>query len=235
MLDNRMARPDPRPDPPPFGRRTGRPPLRAHFRFSHDGRTYAYCRIRKNGCSAMQRFVIATSPHRGLDPARGLEFLRRHHAVATRPALDAADARILIVRDPVERLKSVYANKFLQRKNAADIFASYRAVTGRAPQEASLEAFVFDYVARLGADELDPHVWPQSWHLCDTLYEHVFPLESLRDGMDPIIGGRLACRFFQRKVNASPPVELAVPAAVRAEIERLYAEDLAMLGRIRSR
>jgi Sulfotransferase family len=201
----------------------------AHFRFSHDGRHFAYCRIRKNGCSAMQRFVIATSPQ------RGLEFLRRHHAVASRRTLDAADGKVLIVRDPVERLKSVYANKFLQRKNCADIFASYRAVTGRAPQEASFEAFVFDYVARLGTVGLDPHVWPQSWHLCDTLYDHVFRLEALRDGMAGIIGWRLARRFFHRKINRSPPVELAVPGPVEAEIVRLYAEDIAMLGRIRSR
>lgn len=214
--------------------RAGRPgPIGTHFQFRVRGRRIVYCRIRKNGCSSFQAFILGTSPHR-TDPERpsGFRFMRQHHAVATQSAIEGADCRILVYRDPVERIRSLYLNKFVQRKDATDILASYRAVTGRDPGNAGFEDFVLGYVARLGEVRLDPHVWPQSWHVTNALYDQVFPLSELHDRMCGIIGPRRADRFFLHRVNPSKAPPLEVGAAVRQRIEALYAEDFAMIARL---
>lgn len=213
--------------------RGGRPsPLRAHFRFAVDGRRFAYCRIRKNGCSAMQQFIIETSPHKIGASESGYQFLRKHHSVPTIKALRSAERRILIFRDPVERIQSLFVNKFLQRSGAVGIFRSYRAVTGRDPTEASFQDFITNYVARLGDVPLDPHVWPQHWHLCPVVYDHVFSLHALTEGMAQIIGQEAAARYFRRKVNTSPETDLDISADIRATLSTIYAEDFRMIRRI---
>lgn len=206
--------------------------LETHFSFLSGGKRHAFCRIRKNGCSALQRFIIETSPHRKSDGARGLAFLQRFHSVRSRRALETADSRILVYRDPVDRTRSLYVNKFVQKKDNIDIFGSYRDVTGREPETASLEEFVFSYVSRLEIEKLDPHVWPQNWHLANVVYDRVFPLSQLHDGMRPLIGETLADRFFQRRTNPSPETELRVDPMVERQIKRLYRDDYEMIDRI---
>lgn len=211
----------------------GRPdPLGTHFLFTVDKRRIVYCRIRKNGCSAMNRFIVATSPMRGTEGPRGFAFLRRHHAVANRKQLMAAHHRMVIVREPVERLRSLYVNKFVQRRGFQDIFDSYRRVTGQDPETATFPAFVLDYVARLGEIPLDPHVWPQAWHLCNVTYDRVLLLRNLKDEMVEIVGPKRAEQFFQQNVNASPPAEVEIPEEIRARALEIYAEDVRMMARV---
>ena len=217
-LDNRSGRPD---------------PPRTHFLFDFEDKTVAYCRIRKNGCSAFQKFIIETSPHRRRGAGGGMPFLRRFHGVSSKRALEAADHRILVFRDPVERIRSLFVNKFVQRKDCADIFSSYRTVTGQDPVEASLRDFILLYVSRLGETPLDPHVWPQHWHLSSVVYDRVFPLGELHDGMAAIIGPDLAKSFFQRKVNSSPPVEIPMAVDLVDRIVAIYEDDLRMISRIK--
>jgi sulfotransferase famil protein len=218
MLDNRVGPPG---------------PMHTHFRFVIGKKRIVYCRIRKNGCSAMQRFVIETSPFRDGDKSNNFRFIRRYHAVRSQKGLAAADHRILIVRDPVERIRSVFINKFVQRQDCDDILRSYRVVTGADPFGATFEGFVLDYVSKLGAAPLDPHVWPQHWHLCNILYDRVFLLSALQEGMSQIIGMEMAARFFARKVNPSPEVHLDMSCEIRERISAIYADDFRMLARIR--
>jgi len=213
--------------------RSGRPdPLRAHFLFDCEGKSFAYCRIRKNGCSAFQKFIIETSPHRRRGAGGGMVFLRRFHGVNRKRAIEAADHRILVFRDPVERIRSLFVNKFVQRKDCDDIFRSYRAVTGRDPLEASLRDFILRYVSRLGETPLDPHVWPQHWHLSHIIYDRVFPLGELHDGMVETIGQDLANKFFQRKVNSSPLSDVTIDKDLLERISYIYKEDLKMICRV---
>ena len=213
--------------------RGGHPnPLRAHFQFSINGRQFAYCRIRKNGCSAMQQFIIKTSPHRIAPCETEYDFLRRHHRVPNIKALRSAERRILVVRDPVERILSLYQNKFVQRSGSVGLFRSFTEVTGYDPVGVSLDDFITNYVSRLGDIPLDPHVWPQHWHLCPIVYDYVFSLTDLAEGMTQIVGPRMAADFFQQKVNTSPEFDLEVGAETRARIETIYAEDFRMLDRI---
>lgn len=180
----------------------------------------------------MQKFIIETSPYRSTDSGGGFAFLRRHHAIRSKKALRSADHRIVIVRDPLERLRSLFVNKFVQRRAFADIFYSYKAITGLDPYEATFRDFVFKYVSRLGDIALDPHVWPQYWHLCNIVYDRVFSLSAMSESMREIIGPELAAQFFQSKVNPSPDSELDIDTELRLRISEIYAEDFKMIRRI---
>lgn len=180
----------------------------------------------------MGRFIFSISPERGKDKLQGLHFLRRHHAAQSRKQLLSAHHRLVIVREPVERLRSLYVNKFVQRSNCSDIFDSYRKVTGQAPETATFPRFVQDYVAQLGEIPLDPHIWPQAWHLSNVVYDRVLLLDNLTDGMAELVGPQRAARFFQKNVNASPPASVEIPEDVRAQILGIYREDIRMMKRV---
>lgn len=216
-LDNRGGLPD---------------PLQSHFKFAVNDKRFVYCRIRKNGCSAIQQFIVKTSPHRESDRGGGFAFLRRHHAVRSKKALISADHRILVFRDPVDRIRSLFVNKFIQRRAFADIFKSFKAVTGMDPETVTFPDFVLNYVSRLGEVPLDPHVWPQHWHLCNIVYDLVFPLCDMSEKMAEIVGPELAKQYFQEKVNPSPEIELDVDANMRSRLSEIYAEDFRMIERI---
>ncbi len=213
--------------------RAGRPgPLGTHFQFRIGDRRMVYCRIRKNGCSSFQNFIVSTSPHQTVPRSVGFRFLRQYHSVPSQAAIENADCRILVYRNPVERMRSLYLNKFVQKKDAVDILKSYRTVTGREPDKASFDEFVFEYVSRIGRVQLDPHVWPQNWHLSNVLYDRVFPLSNLHAEMTRIIGARQAKRFFSRKLNPSRAVEIDISDDTRSQIEIIYSEDIALIGHI---
>jgi hypothetical protein len=213
--------------------RNGRPgPTDTHFTFMHGSQSIAYCRIRKNGCSSFQKLICETSPHRHTSRLGGFRFVRKHHSVRSQSMLEKSHCRILVYRDPVERLESVYKNKFIQKSGSRDIMESYARVTGRLEQDIRFEDFFYDYVARLGLEPLDPHVWPQCWHVTNVLYDHAVPLPMLFEGMAGIIGRSLAEAYFLHRTNRSADHDIPISPETRADIEALYAEDYALLDRV---
>ena len=181
----------------------------------------------------MQRFIFENSSRKAGRQRGGLPFIQKHHRVRSRKALEAADHRILIYRDPLQRIKSLYTNKFVQRQGFEDIFRSYRKVTGLNPEKASFEEFVLQYVARLGELRLDPHVQPQSWHLCNVVYDQVIPLQSLQERMALIVGEQMAQNFFERKVNESLHVDIYISPDLSMRIKDIYMEDYLMIEKIK--
>lgn len=165
------------------------------------------------------------------DAENEYDFLRRKHGIPKMKLLRAAKQRILIVRDPVERIQSLFVNKFIQRNANADIFDSYRLVTGRDPEKASFSDFVNEYVSRLGDVRLDPHTWPQHWHLCPIIYNRVFLLQDLAESMTEIVGKEMADMYFRDKVNPSADFDLEIDAETRDRISSIYAGDFRIIDR----
>ena len=182
----------------------------------------------------MQRFIVETSPH-DRDPGESeYRFLQRHHGVRKMKVVRFADSRIVIVRDPVRRIISLFSNKFVQRRGNSDIFESYRTVTGQDPAYATFRDFVLNYVSRLGEIRLDPHIWPQAWHLCPVSYDRVIELENLCEGMARLVGPDLAETYFRVKTNSAPVEDIDIDRETRSRIDEIYADDFRMLHRIKS-
>lgn len=202
---------------------------RNHFGFELGGRRIGYCYVRKNGCSSFKRMFLERSPHRDQfqEGERPIDFMRRYHRL-TLPELQGCDHLIFVYRDPVERMLSMFRNKFIARSGAEDIRRSYARITGQSVDDSSFRQFIDSY---LTADiaRLDPHVVPQRMHLQRAVYTDVLPMSGLHAGMRRILGKALADEYFLRPANSTFHVPLGeMPGAAEApigELAALYASE----------
>ena len=233
----------------------------AHFALDTTRGRLVYSYIRKNASSAfkvylsrhpgpwvaLRRRLVRRNPHRLADIA--------HLRVDRDGDLNGFDGGLFVYRDPLERMVSLYINKFVHSLAAGGAKASYRRITGKAPEEASFRDFL-DYLEAPFA-ELDVHCYPQKAHLLDIPYRHCLPLKQLEGGMAPLIGAGEAATFFGAPKNPSdrggreaegflgdiPAGELRVrrlklkPANLldrdaRAALERRFAQDVEMVAAI---
>ena len=112
------------------------------------------------------------------------------------------DHAIFVYRDPVERLVSIYRNKFVQLDGNRGIFANYASITGRAPEQASFTEFLYLYLNHPLPD-LDAHLHPQAASLAPILYSDAISLPELHRHMVTIIGQKPADRRFLHPINSS--------------------------------
>jgi hypothetical protein len=180
---------------------------RGHFVIDIGGTTLAYCYIRKNACTAFKSLFVQESRHQFHEGGDVLAFMQEHHR-ARLPDIKSADARVCVVRDPADRVASTFRNKFIQQVGNRDIFASYQAVTGRDPQDATFTQLVTDYLQHSGP--LDPHVWSQMGHLAPVFYEYAIPIQDLETEMANLIGTERAARYFGIRSNATAAATTAV-------------------------
>ena len=99
-------------------------------------------------------------------------------------------------------------------------------------ESASFEEFIIDYLSQLGNAPLDPHVWPQDWHLCDVIYDLAIPLQSLSAGMWMALGPRFAADHFKHKVNSSASYRIEVDSEISSRVSEIYAADYRMIERL---
>jgi len=203
-----------------------------HLSFRANGRRVLYCYIRKNACSCFKRMIVSRSKHKenlsGF-PSR-VQFMRHFHGVTDiRP--EEYEHSLFVIRDPLDRIISVWKNKFIQRNGHEDIFASYAAQTGRDPETACFADFMNLYIGRPFRD-LDLHVRPQSHDLAPVVYSDAVLLENLHSHMTGITGPKIADRFFLRRMNSSSNGEEAGPqeawSSRSADLHALWREKQAM-------
>ena len=178
---------------------------RRHFRFVAGGRQVAYCYIRKNACSAFKRLICETSEVANFSEFEGSElaFLDRHHLIRDIATLGACDLRLLVYRDPYERLVSIYLNKLVARSSAEGILKNFAAVTQYGPAWSDLpELRVRILQAFLSAQ--DVHVYPQSSNLPPIRYDTAIPLSSLHATLfRHLLGASVADRYFAQPTNGT--------------------------------
>lgn len=141
------------------------------------------------------------------------------------------DATIFVWRCPEQRLISLYRNKVLDGKDNEDLIARYRKHMGECPS--TFEAFV-EFAQR----QADHHFIPQVAHLKAFRYTHAIPLGRLHEAMINIVGEEAATPFV-RPINSSSSsslnAEVEVTSKARDMIRRIYADDYALLEKLRTR
>lgn len=188
---------------------------RLHLGFRLGGKRIAYAYIRKNGCSTFKR-ALGFSPStdiRAIAPLHRWTLWHRY------------DATIFVWRDPEERLKSLFRNKIIERKDDYDILPAYRLIMGEEPS-------TFEKFAEFASLNADPHCVPQSKHLKPIRYSHAIPLPRLHEVMVDIVGAE-AAEPFAHNTNASEQIDVEVTDRARALIRKHYARDYEMIDRIR--
>lgn len=175
-----------------------------HFSFTAGGKKIVYCYIRKNACSAFKRLIVGTSDKAEKPSFKNntIGFLSLHYKSRYPRDFWAADHTVFVYRDPLERIISVFKNKFIQRSGAKDMFDSYTRITGLDPENASFHDFVLTYLRPKFAG-LDSHVLPQRYHLQPALYSDAIPMTGLYTAMIGIVGQELADEHFKTPRNSS--------------------------------
>lgn len=184
-----------------------------HYAFGHNGQQCLYAFIRKNASSAIAEFLEPKLPSR---LAKNSDIMRRLHlgfAAKQRSQLDRCQCRFFIYRDPLERLVSLFNNKFVQnlyqdQSDLESLLINFEHITKTRYVDATFSDFVRVYLQRyfrLFSNRwlLDAHVVPQADHLWPVYYTHVVRFEHLHEDISIVLGKDTADEFFSRKVNST--------------------------------
>ena len=175
---------------------------KAHFRLSLGGQMLIYAYIRKNACSAFKKLFLGESAHRKrYTGTNRVRFLNEYHSTRGMTAIPKDARTMLVLRNPYDRLVSLYLNKFVVRRGYKDIFNSYRRLTGGDPTNVTFLEFLTKYVGESPFAELDPHVLPQTRHLAAIPYNSPVRFEHLFDDLAKVIGQQYADTYFKKKTN----------------------------------
>ena len=233
---------------------------RNHFSLRVGDRLIGYCYIRKNACSSFKRMFLDLSPSENERKSgeRPIDFMRRHHVMSDRD-FEKCDRIVFVYRDPVERIMSMFRNKFIAVKGAEDIQRNFERLEKQSADDVTFRNFVESYLQR-DFGKLDRHIQPQSVHLRRAVYSDVIHVEHLYDRMKDVVGSEVADKYFQRPVNRTSDIELRnvtnasdipirqirqifsedgympdndsfLPSDLRASLNARYATDYAMIAR----
>lgn len=194
-----------------------------HFWFKANGKTFGYCYIRKNACSAFKNFICDTSQVSDPREHQGTRFdyMRKHHRIGNYAQVDACDHMILVYRDPYERLVSLYLNKVAQQKDADDILGALTQ-SGLDVEHLSLREFVTRYCAAPFRGK-DPHIIPQAHHILPLDYDIVMQLDEIHPTMSRLIGHEAAQAYFSTPTNAVPK---GLPSHAAADLPASCLRDM---------
>jgi len=195
----------------------------SHFVLDLPDLRLGYCYIRKNACTSFKNMFMDIAPKGAVrhQNQRPIDFLQKNMRLR-RKHIRTCDRLIFVYREPVERIVSLYKNKFIMRSGNKDIFKTYEKLTGTPPEEASFQSFVRDYFKN-DFSVLDRHVLPQRRHLYHAVYTDAVPMERLHPCMRNIIGGELADKYFLHKSNAS---HIAAPTTNSNDVSGISSEEL---------
>lgn len=194
-----------------------RPRSNAHLKLVIGNKTFGYTYIRKNGCSSFKE-LLGYSRHTNI-----VEILRTHALARD----EAVDHLIFVYRDPIERMKSLFQNKFIDKDGHEDITRAFN----QSMPGAELTFSNFLTFAQRG---IDPHCWTQTSHLLARKYTNAIELKDLFPAMEELVGEEAAAAF-RHKANRSKPKSFDVSEEAIARIRHIYRADYAMIDKIKRR
>jgi hypothetical protein len=159
----------------------------------------------------------------------------RHHSMRYYKALDPAfvqsAASFALLRDPFDRFASAYA--FVRSGGTAicrlsDVFA-------RQTEHVNTVEDYLSFLEGRGPLDLDFVMRPQSWFVCDGAGTPLVKSLFLYGEDDAALGAYLAPQGIGALpwLNRAPRAALLLDARHRRRIERLYADDFALIESVR--
>ncbi|MES1936310.1 sulfotransferase [Salinisphaera hydrothermalis C27AD] len=235
-------------------------PLATGFELNVADKKILYTYIRKNACTSFKKLFVNESHARISEGGDEFTFMAQNHAVRSLKNLDH-DYRIVVLRDPIERVYSLFKNKFIQRNGHEDIFRNYYDLTRQSAEDASFTDFVTTYLAQPW-QKRDPHTYAQRDHLLPISYNCVIMMEELSSSMRDLLGTTVSNQYFEKRINSSsdakviegnfhdmpadalrriymeeesmPSLESLVSDEARTQLRLLYSRDFDLLSQIES-
>lgn len=225
---------------PRQARENARFPFDAYF--YHDRVGTVIAAIPKCGCSTIKRWLIAmTDPSALADPTLDVHWHAARTLALSKQPRDGVEAilrskpLLAVVRDPAERLRSAFIDKFV-RPGASELMPAAREliedcsrerVSASSDNDESLTFRQFvEYVGHADPDHLDAHWRPQTAFLRGSRVDTLIPLDRLSTHLDGLAAslGRPDVRAQPESVTRKEPVTLEGPADVPAS--ELHARNL---------
>jgi len=172
--------------------------------FDIEGEEILYTYIRKNACTSFKNIIAYYSLHDFKKAGSRLKGMEKYHRVKAPVQAANVKNRVFVYRDPIERVISVFKNKFIQLSGANDIIKNFSEVSGVNVEECSFNGFVENYVMKIAEGvSIDAHLLPQQWHLLPITYNRAIPLKLIKEGMADMVGEDVANKFFSKPFNAT--------------------------------
>lgn len=207
-----------------------------HFRYQDEEVDFSWTLIRKNANSAFIQFLNESTGLKQRPGSPRWELASKYFAASPDHAARSLNT-VLVLRDPLDRLKSLFLNKFVDLpavgRHPGDIGRDACRVTGFDLPDITWEVFVRDYA--LTPEARDPHVKKQALHLGPLNYNRVVMLESLSELMIELLGQRIGSRYFASKVNPtkSSTGTLNSSAEMIRDVEDWYRLDYELLDSVK--
>lgn len=165
-----------------------------------------YTYIRKNACSVFKKIIVETSEFAEKDPdlrKNPMAFMGKYHKV-TPGNFSRLKLRIVVLRNPVERIVSGYISQFLMRleRPTPEMHGSIETLTSVPSSMMTFEIFVQNYLSH-GPKKINAHFAHQYLHMAPVEYTDVLSFENLFSDAEYIFGKEVASKYFSRPINAT--------------------------------
>ena len=205
--------------------------LSSHFFFSINNRNYLYCYINKNACSPMKRLIafLSTGSREKRTPQQVLEILHQNNLIQSLSKIPDNTEIFFIYRDPIERIFSLYKDKFILRRGNTGIFISYQKLTQNSPETASFNDFVEDYLRpflyrrnKKNGPVIDRHALSLHDCLSPIKYDHAIEMSQLLAFSKTSFGDEIAESFFTKPINATKSAHIYSEYSGNITAEKLH-------------
>lgn len=181
--------------------------VKSHFQLTLNGKRFAYTYIRKNACSSFKRLFAAESKYsRKIKEHRStLGFMAKYHKINSLKEFQSIENKIVVIRHPLHRLVSGYLNRFIQKLEAKDSGSIVSVCNSMSipPESLTFREFCTKYLINKDFSQVDPHFWPQKFHLAPVSYNHIWLLSELYNCTKVVFGQAIANKFFKKKINST--------------------------------
>lgn len=182
-----------------------------HFKVAVGSNRLCYAYIPKNACSAFKQMLgerrhfkfiiesaISKAPGGQFDIGGNLRHFKVSRRRVERP--DSPMTNVFVYRDPLERVISVFINKFIDTGFSDIITNKVQNALGADINDVTYRKFLTYLEADF--DKVDAHLVPQKAHLFEAEY---IPLKmsELQQQMAALIGEQSSAQYFGKKRNAS--------------------------------
>ncbi|WP_223669270.1 sulfotransferase family 2 domain-containing protein [Kangiella shandongensis] len=201
-----------------------------HYQITIDGIDISYLYIRKNACTSWKQVFVNESQYQFESDTNPITFMRKYHYVSPQKA-KLSKYRIVVIREPLERVVSAYLNQFVTRLNRKTEFhekvEKYLACKS---EQVTFRRFVNDYVMEAGSKDLDSHLWSQKSHLSNINYNKIIKLEDLHKDTSELFGETFANKYFKKKLNATSKLRRYATEAADLTAQEIIDSQKAKMG-----
>jgi len=150
------------------------------------------------------------------------------HSV-NRKELLSIKKRILIVRDPLDRLFSGYINRVVRTcAHPSKLHDEIEEYCCKPILYITFLDFVFKYVGFLNDSLIDGHFRSQSSFLTDVNYSHIWNIKNLYSETRKEFGEKISARYFKKQVNATEFSNISNRSCAKSPLVELHHEFIQM-------